>query len=210
MRFVIEELAEDGVTVVRRENVETEERFELSLSAGPTLDFPLSSPLVVQPDPARELALLHYEGHRRHLAPGQPLFFSLPEVRLRLSLVGELGGGVSGGRGRCPRCNGTLRQQSMGGAYRSFARDLRRCERCQVEIVELADAGEKLGQFADATQNDWYWVAAPNRCPGCGNLMKRARLRTAKGEAEVERCIPCELLVLDDLDRRTLLAGDRW
>lgn len=209
MRFVIEELAEDGRTVVRREKLESKDRFELSRFAARGLDFPLDQPLVIDPDPGRGTATCRYETHRRELSPAQPLLFSLPGVRLRIAMLGEHVS-VSGGRGLCPRCNGALREQAMGGAYRSFARELRRCERCQVEIVELADAGEKLGQFADVTQNDWYWVAAPHRCPGCGELMRRSRLRTAKGEAEVERCVTCALIVLDDVDRRRLLDGQRW
>lgn len=208
MRFEIEELAEDGRTVVRRARLESEERFEISRSAERGLDFPLDSPLFVDPDPARGTAMCFYDTHRRELSPAQPLLFSLPGVRLRLSMLGEQIS-VSGGRGRCPRCSGTLREQAMGGAYRSFARELRRCEGCRVEIFALADAGETLGQFADVTQNDWYWVAAPHRCPGCGELMRRSRLRTAKGEAEVERCAVCALLVLDDEDRGRLLDDDR-
>lgn len=210
MRFVIEELASDGQTVVRRSSFAAVTRFEIGPDAPTEQRFGLPSPLVVIPDPDNERAACWYETHSRGLLPVQPLLFTLPQIQLRLSIQTESTASVTaiaGGLGRCPKCNASLQQRALGGAYRSFAREVRACGICHVEVVELDDAGETLGQFADVTQNDWYWVAAPHRCPSCGELMRRSRLRTRHGDSEVERCVPCAILVLDDEDRRRLLPG---
>ena len=145
------------------------------------------------------VARLEYGQFDARLEEGHTIDFGLDGVKLRFSL---LPGGVVGGRGACPRCGGSLRQALQGGAYRSVARDLKSCGRCGVQVVELRDAGHALGQFSDVTESDWFFVAAPHRCPTCAQLLKRARFRTAKGEAQVERCVACHLVVLDpgDLD----------
>jgi len=211
MRFVIEELARDGRTVVRHSSFATQTRFEVGPEAPTERRFQLPSPLVVIPDPAHDRAACWYETHSRDLVPVQPLLFTLPQICLRLSLhtVSTASvAAIAGGKGRCPKCNASLRERAVGGAYRSFARELSACTVCHVEVVKLDDADQALGQFADVTQNDWYWVAAPHRCPSCGDLMRRSRLRTKHGESEVERCAPCSLLVLDDEDRSRLLDRD--
>jgi hypothetical protein len=211
MRFVIEELGADGSTVVRRSSFDAHLRFEVGPNAPREQRFALPSPLVVIPDADDERAACWYETHTRDLLPVRPLLFTLPQIRLRLSLISASNAaslGVSGGKGRCPKCSSSLQQRAVGGAYRSFARDVRACGVCHVEVVELDEAGETLGQFSDVTENDWYWVAAPHRCPSCGDLMRRSRLRTRHGEADVERCVPCALLVLDDEDRSRLLDRD--
>jgi Zn-finger nucleic acid-binding protein len=206
VHFVVEELAEDGHTIVRRVAFDATSRFELSPRAEPEQRFALPLPLVIVPDVASGSATCWYDGHRRELHPVQPLLFTLPEVRLRLS-VSSGTTRVAGGVGRCPKCNASLRHESAGGAYRSFARDLQHCPACGADVVKLEDADQTLGTFTDATQNDWYWVAAPHLCPSCGELMRRSRLRTARGDAEVERCLPCGLVVLDPADRTRLLDG---
>lgn len=206
MHFVVEQLAGDGHTVVRRVAFDATSRFELTADADPPRTFGLPKPLVIVPEPVSGSATCWYDGHRRELHVVQPLLFTLPEIRLRLSVSSGVAE-VAGGLGRCPKCNASLRHESAGGAYRSFARDLRHCPTCGVDVVKLEDADQTLGSFTDVTQNDWYWVAAPHLCPACGELMRRSRLRTARGDAEVERCLPCGLVVLDPTDRTRLLDG---
>ncbi len=148
--------------------------------------------------------MLDFAGHERELTFAQSVDFSTDGVWLRLSLLA----GDVGGRGLCPRCGGALRESLGGGAYRSVARTIRSCAACGAQILELAEAATTLGSFVDATSTDFFTVVTPRRCPGCDNPLKRSRLRTAKGESEVERCIRCDLLVLERPDLDLLVGRD--
>ncbi|MBX3246341.1 MAG: hypothetical protein KF901_04085 [Myxococcales bacterium] len=150
-------------------------------------------------------ARCRYGEHGAWLSPASPIYFRLPEVGLRLTLEAA-GRAITGGKGRCPRCSASLRTQVAGGAYRSFAREVRECTACRVDIVSFDEAGQTFGTFADVTANEWFWVATTLRCPGCGELMRRAIFRTARGQADVERCIPCGLVLVDEEDRRRLVG----
>ena len=148
--------------------------------------------------------MLSYARHERELTFAEGIDFSVGEVWLRLSLLS----GDVGGLGLCPRCGGALRQSLGGGAYRSVARNIRSCPACGAQILELADAAMQLGSFVDATSTDFFTVMTPRRCPECESPLKRSVLRTAKGESEVERCIRCELLVLERPDLDLLVGRD--
>lgn len=148
--------------------------------------------------------LLAYLGHERVLSFAESADFRVGGVWLRLSLLS----GDVGGKGHCPRCGGPLRQSLGGGAYRSVARNIRSCPACGAEVLELADAALSLGSFVDATSTDFFTVVTPRRCPECEAPLKRSVLRTRHGEAEVERCVRCELLVLERPDLEVLVGPD--
>ena len=145
--------------------------------------------------------VLRYGGHERRLARGASVQFRLETLALQLTLLVDE---VVGGAGACPRCGMSLRTLLGGGAYRSVARDVARCGRCGVSVLDLVDAGASLGQFADRTAQEWYFVSVPHRCPKCTQLLRRSELTTKHGTASVERCEPCQVLVLDDTDQATL------
>lgn len=109
--------------------------------------------------------------------------------------------------GGCPRCGAVLHDRSAGGAYRAIARRERTCARCGTSVIDLEDAARTVGAFADLSRNDWVAVIVPLRCPRCTTTMHRAVFRTARGEAEVERCVRCGVVVLDATDR-TRLTGE--
>lgn len=163
----------------------------------------LPKPLVVFP--AELGARCRYAGHGVWLSPTIPVYFRIPEVSLRLTL--ETGArSITGGVGRCPRCSSSLRVQRAGGAYRSFAREVQECAACRVDIVRFDEASQTFGTFVDATANDWFWVATTLRCPSCAELMRRSVFRTARGQADVERCVPCGLVLVDEEDRARLVG----
>lgn len=204
MRLLIEELDEGGHAIASRV---VEHRDSTPFRIGPTgagyevrrLEVAL---VVYRRSGGR--VMLSYRQHERELTFAESADFNADGVWLRLSLLS----GDVGGLGLCPRCGGTLRQSLGGGAYRSVARSIRSCPACGAQILELAEAAMQLGSFVDATSADFFTVVTPRRCPECENPLKRSVLRTARGEAEVERCVRCDLLVLErpDLD---LLMGDR-
>ncbi len=107
-------------------------------------------------------------------------------------------------RGGCPRCGEGLRDRAVGGAYRTIARREQGCPRCGATVIELEDAARTLGAFADLSQTDWVAVVVPVRCPRCATTMRRSVFRTACGNAEVERCAECGVVVLDPDDRARL------
>lgn len=107
-------------------------------------------------------------------------------------------------RGACPSCGGTLRSSQVGGAYRSIAREERRCHDCQTAVLSIDDAPSALGAFTDLSAGDWVMVTVARRCPTCTQSMLRSVLRTAKGSAEVERCPACRLVVVEPEDEAQL------
>jgi len=165
-------------------------------------------PLQLVLEDTRGGAVLRYGPHEMNLAVGERARFEIADVRLRFTLLRDR---ISGGRGRCPYCACELRylnEVKVGaGAYRSMARDVRRCPRCAIDVVALSQAAAEIGTFVDLARSDWYFVAAPHRCPICTNLLARSRLRTQRGEAHVERCGPCDVVVLHERDREALLGG---
>lgn len=109
-------------------------------------------------------------------------------------------------RGACPCCGGGLTNRQLGGAYRSIARDERRCATCDVTVLSLRETTSLVGRFADSSAQDWVMVVTAQRCPQCLQSMTQGRLTTDDGSAEVERCVPCNLLVLEPADRLQLLG----
>jgi len=204
MRLLIEELDEAGRAIASRV---VEHRDSTMFRVGPVgSDYEvatLESTLVIYRRSGGRV-VLDYAGHQRELSFAEAIDFSVGGVWLRISLLA----GDVGGLGLCPRCGGSLRQSLGGGAYRSVARSIRSCPACGAQILELADAAMQLGNFVDATSTDFFTVVTPRRCPECENPLKRSLLRTAKGEAEVERCVRCDLLVLERPDLE-LLIGER-
>lgn len=204
MRLLIEELDSHGHAITSRVVDHRDSTLFRIGPAGADHEVPgMESALVIYRKNGGRV-MLSYARHERELTFAEGVDFSADGVWLRLSLLS----GDVGGLGLCPRCGGALRQSLGGGAYRSVARSIRSCPTCGAQILELAEAAMKLGNFVDATSTDFFTVVTPRRCPECANPLKRSILRTARGESEVERCITCELLVLErpDLD---LLVGDR-
>lgn len=106
-------------------------------------------------------------------------------------------------RGACPTCGEPLVDHQVGGAYRSVARKERRCAHCQTAVVDLRDAPDVFGRFADRTA-DWIHVTVSSRCPDCTRTMTRAIFSGERHEVEVERCKPCGVVVLDEADQARL------
>jgi hypothetical protein len=104
----------------------------------------------------------------------------------------------------CPRCRAPMRDHAVGGAYRSMARREHVCTSCGVTLVELTDAAMSIGAFVDLSRNEWVAVIVPQPCLRCRQLMVRSVFRTDHGEAQVERCPPCGLVLLDPTDRARL------
>lgn len=111
-------------------------------------------------------------------------------------------------RDACPSCGGVLRSRQVAGAYRSVAREERRCDECQTVVLRLDDAPATLGLFTDHRAADWVLVTVPQRCPRCSRSMLRSVLHSAHGEAEVERCEPCGLVVIEPEDEARLVRAD--
>ncbi len=107
-------------------------------------------------------------------------------------------------RGACPSCGGKLSTTEVGGAYRSVAREEQRCAECGTSVLALRDASATVGRFVDQTAGDWVMVTVAPRCPRCTQSMLRSVFRTARGEAEVERCPRCQLVVMDPEDEARL------
>lgn len=108
-------------------------------------------------------------------------------------------------RGGCPSCGARMQASLPGGAYRSIARKQRRCTACNTAVLELDDAPNVLGHFTDLNATDWVLVTVAQRCPDCTGTMLRSVLRSARGEAEVERCPQCRLVVIEPDDERRLV-----
>ena len=111
-------------------------------------------------------------------------------------------------RGACPSCGGPLSRSQVGGAYRSVAREEHRCGECGTAVLALRDASSALGQFVDQSASDWVTVTVAFRCPQCTQSMLRAVFRSAHGEAQVERCAGCQLVVVEPEDEARL-RGER-
>lgn len=109
----------------------------------------------------------------------------------------------------CPSCGDKLQDEEVGGAYRSIAREQLRCDTCQTEVLTIYDAPETLGHFSDLTSDDFIQVLAGPRCPQCLQSMLRSTLRSQFGEAEVERCPRCLLVVIEPKDKKILLGNRR-
>ena len=107
-------------------------------------------------------------------------------------------------RGRCPTCAEALTDHQVGGAYRSVARQERRCGHCETAVVALRDAPEVLRRFDDRSPGDWFHVTVSSRCPDCLEPMERAVFHADRAEVEVERCKRCGLVVLDAEDQARL------
>jgi hypothetical protein len=204
VRLLIEELDGNGHAITSRV---VEHRDSTLFRIGPEgTDHQvagLDEPLVIYRRSGGRV-MLSYARHERELTFAESADFTVGTIRLRLSLLS----GDVGGLGLCPRCGGALRQSLGGGAYRSVARSIRSCPTCGAQILEVTDAAMSLGSFVDATSTDFFTVVTPRRCPECENPLKRSVLRTAKGESEVERCIRCDLLVLERPDLE-LLVGEQ-
>jgi hypothetical protein len=123
---------------------------------------------------------------------------------VRIGVYPRVGKAVRGG---CPRCGGSLSEQHEGGPYRAVARREMTCEACELSVLELVDAAAAVGAFSQERQGLWVHVAAPMSCPTCLRPMQRWILTTNKGQAEVERCVPCAVVVLDEDDRSRLSGG---
>ncbi len=108
----------------------------------------------------------------------------------------------------CPSCGGVLRGAQVGGAYRTVAREERRCGECNTVVLKLDDAPTVLGHFSDQRAGDWVTVTVPQRCPRCTGTMLSTILRSAHGQTEVEHCPPCGLVVIEPEDE-VRLAGPR-
>jgi hypothetical protein len=131
--------------------------------------------------------------------------FDLGRCRLRITPFLD---GLRVAEGQCPRCQQRLGDTSIGGAYRTMARRERRCQACGATVVELEAAASIVGAFSARPQEEWVTVSAPMLCWRCGDPMARVIFRTSAGTAEVERCTPCGLVVLD-ADDRAVLSGER-
>ncbi len=107
-------------------------------------------------------------------------------------------------RGVCPSCGDALVEHQAGGAYRSVARLERRCRSCEALVLALHDAPGVIGAFADRSAHEWVTVIVASRCPQCLESMTRATWSTDRGTIEVERCVPCALVVLEPEDERRL------
>ena len=203
MRLLIEHLDEHG-TVLGSKVIEHREGRPLTVGPEPGADLPtpdLGATLTIRRVSSGR-TMLEFLGHQRELTFVEPVAFAADGVFLRLCLLA----GDVGGLGLCPRCGGALRHLLGGGAYRSVARDIRSCPACHAQILELEEAVLSVGSFVDTTSTDFFMVLTPRRCPECDGSLKRSQLRTANGQTEVERCVPCRLLVIErpDLD---LLTG---
>lgn len=111
-------------------------------------------------------------------------------------------------RGVCPACGDALVEHQAGGAYRSIARVERRCASCESLVLALHDAAG-VGKFADRSAHEWVHVGVASRCPACLESMTRATWSTDRGTVEVERCLPCALVVLGPEDERRLRGRER-
>lgn len=109
-------------------------------------------------------------------------------------------------RGGCPSCGARMQASLPGGAYRSIVHKQRRCTACDTAVLELDDAPNVLGHFTDLNATDWVLITVAQRCPDCTGTMLRSVLRSARGEAEVERCPRCRLVVIEADDERRLVG----
>ena len=125
-----------------------------------------------------------------------------PERRLRVDLYPRPEA-VPRRKGDCPTCGGSLRDRGGGGAYRTFARSEQSCE-CGTVVLTLRDVHERHGQFADRSRNDLVDVTVSARCPRCLEHLQRAVYSFHDSELEVERCVRCDLVVLDTQDQQAL------
>lgn len=103
-------------------------------------------------------------------------------------------------RGACPSCGDALKSRRVGGAYRSIARDERFCASCEAVVLGLSETTDLVGRFIDRQEEQWVTVTTAFRCPACLAPMTKARLQTDDGAADVERCTPCRLLLLEPTD----------
>lgn len=177
----------------------------LSLGGAPTDDFrieglPASAMTIEVVD---DKAFLCQPGHEWSLAPDSS--YDVAGGELRIVLYG--GSPIQPQKGMCPRCGGGLRRQTLGGAYRSVAQEERICGRCQTSVVAFRAAARTVGLFSAARRTEWVHVTASMKCPECLRPMELQVFRTTAGEAEVERCHRCGLVVFSAEDRRTL-SGD--
>lgn len=104
----------------------------------------------------------------------------------------------------CPRCAAPMREHAIGGAYRSMARAEQTCTVCGTSVIELDEAARTIGAFTDLSRHDWLTVVVQIACNRCRTVMVRSVFRTDVGQAEVERCTHCSLVIVDPDDRRRL------
>jgi len=134
------------------------------------------------------------------LPVGEPRVIDLGLCKLQIGVFGKTRPGL----GACPRCGAAVSERASGGAYRSMVSRERACVACGTAVLELGAAARSIGAFSERPDTEWVTVTVPMDCPQCGNPLTRTSLRTAYGQAEVERCAPCELIVLEQKDRAVL------
>lgn len=143
------------------------------------------------------------KGSTRHRLRRKNLIAIGDELRLRVDLYPRADA-VPKVRGACPSCGGMMRTAQVGGAYRSIAREEQRCGECNTAVIALDDAPATLGRFTDQSASDWVHVTVAPRCPRCTESLMRSVFRSAHGEAEVERCPRCQLVVIEPEDEARL------
>jgi predicted RNA-binding Zn-ribbon protein involved in translation (DUF1610 family) len=149
-----------------------------------------------------------YHAVRRHAAGATRLrrrnrIRITPDLELRLDLYPRPDA-VPPVRGACPSRGGGLQKSEVGGAYRSVAREERRCRDCGTAVLSLDGAPSTLGRFTDHSASDWLTVTVANRCPTCTQHLVRSRFQTARGAADVERCPACQLVAIEAEDEAAL------
>jgi hypothetical protein len=200
MTLQIELLGKDDVVELAR----TFQQSHVSIGGGDGDDIQVSGL------PARALVVVESAdgawveggGARTPLVSNEPLVVRFGRHALRACVYRAL----QAAPGACPRCGGAIDERSTGGAYRSMVKRERACAACGTAVLELDEAADAIGEFAERSETEWLVVTAPMSCPECSEPLTRTMLRTAHGQAEVERCAACALVVLDKNDR-AVLAG---